>query len=127
MRFTVILGIPSKILGLIFGAIEGFIIVYLVLFFLSQPFTGVKFLDNSKYANTILKDTPFLSKYANDTFEIISEIDSTIKSSDDGFDLKLTELILKRNITSPEVMQKLVDSKKIEVDGIQEIIDKYKK
>ena len=126
LRITIILGIPSKILGLIVGALEGFIFVYLILFFLSQPFIQINLLENSKYATTILKDTPVLSQFSNDTFEIVKEIDSTVKSSEDGFDLKLTELILKRKITSPNIMQKLVDSKKIEVDGIQEIINKYK-
>ena len=126
LRITIILGIPSKILGLIVGLLEGLIVVYLILFFISQPFLRINVLDNSKYATIILKDTPLLSNFANDTFEVINEIDSTIKSSEDGFDLKLTELILKRKITSPGVMQNLVDNKKIEVEGIQEVIDKYK-
>ena len=58
----------------------------------------------------------------------LAEIDETVKNNgDDHFDIKLTNLILKRNITDANVMQKLVDDKKIEVPGIQEVIDKYKK
>ncbi len=127
LRITIILGIPSKILGLIVGVLEGFVVVYLVLFFISQPFIQADILSDSKYAETILKDTPLLSSFAEDTFEIIGEIDETVKNNgDDNFDLKLTDLIIKRKITSAEVMQKLVDDKKIEVEGIQEVIDKYK-
>ncbi len=127
LRVTVILGIPSKILGLIVGILEGYVIVYLLLFFISQPYLQFGLLDNSKYAKVILKDTPVLSNVAEDTFTIISEIDETLKNNDEeNFDLKLTNLILKRNITSTDVMQKLVDNKKIEVDGIQEVIDNYK-
>ena len=127
LRVTIILGIPSKILGLIVGALEGYIIVYLLLFFVSQPYLRFGILDNSKYAKVILTDTPVLSDVAKDTFTIINEIDETLKNNDEeNFDLKLTNLILKRNITSANVMQKLVDNKKIEVDGIQEVIDIYK-
>ena len=126
LRITIILGIPSKILGMIIGILEGFVIVYLILFFVSQPFMRIDLLENSKYAKTILRDTPLLSNFANDTFEIIGEIDETIKSNgDDNFDLKLTDLILKRKITSVDVMKKLVDNKKIEVNGIEEVINKY--
>ena len=127
LRITIILGIPSKILGLIVGVLEGYIVVYLILFFVAQPFMRIDLLENSKFANTILKDTPILSGVAEDTFTIIDEIDETFKNNgDDHFDLKLTNLILKRNITSPKIMQQLVNDKKIEVAGIQEIIDNYK-
>ncbi len=127
LKITIILGIPSKILGLILGALEGFIIVYFILFTLKQPFIRVNLLESSKYAEPILKGTPVLSKFAEDTFSIIDEIDKTIKI-DDGtnFDLELTDIILKRNITSVDVMQKLVDKEKLKIEGIQEVIDKYK-
>ena len=126
LRITIILGIPSKILGLIIGVLEGYIVVYLILFFIAQPFMRIDLLENSKYANIILKDTPVLSGFAEDTFTIINEIDATFKNNgNDNFDLKLTELILKRNITSVDVMQKLVDNKKIEVQGIQELLNNY--
>lgn len=127
LKFTIVLGIPSKILGLIFGALEGYVIVYLSLFLLTQPFIRVNWLNDSKYAETILKDTPILSGFAESTFEIVNEIDETIKSGDsDNFDLKLADLVLKRKITSVDVMQKLIDSKKLKVDGIQDIVNNYK-
>ena len=127
LRITIILGVPSKLLGLVLGALEGFVVVYFILFTLKQPFIRVNLLENSKYAEPILKDTPILSSFAEDTFTIVNEIDETIKN-DDGknFDLKLTDLVLKRKITSVDVMQKLIDKKKLEIDGIQEVVDKYK-
>ncbi len=127
LKITIIPGIISKLLGLIFGVLEGFVIVYMILFFVSQPFMRIDLLESSDFAKSILKDTPILSGFAEDTFEIVDEIDKTFKNTDDTkFDIKLTELILKRKITSADVMQKLVDDKKIEVEGVQEIIDKYK-
>lgn len=127
LKITIILGIPSKILGLIVGALEGYVIVYLILFMITQPYIRIDVLNNSKYAGTILKDTPVLSGFADDSLTIISEIDETIKNGNtDNFDLKLTDLILKRKITSVDVMQKLIDDKKISVAGIQSIVNVYK-
>ena len=127
LKVTIILGIPSKILGLIVGALEGFVIVYFGLFIITQPFIRVNLLENSKYAEKILKDTPVLSGIAENSLLIANEIDETIKSgTEENFDLKLTDLILKRKITSAEVMQKLVDKKKVDIEGIQEVIDNYK-
>lgn len=127
LKITIILGIPSKLLGLVVGILEGYIIVYLLLFFVSQPYLQLGILDNSKYAKVILTDTPVLSGIAEDTLTIINEIDDTVKNGgEENFDLKLTNLILKRNIESVDVMQELVDTKKIEVEGIQEVLDNYK-
>ena len=44
-----ILGIPSKILGLVVGLLEGYIIVYLVFFFIAQPYIKMDILNNSNY------------------------------------------------------------------------------
>ena len=126
LKITIILGIPSKILGLIVGLLEGYIIVYLALFFVAQPYIKMDILNESKYAQTILTKTPILSGFANNTLDIITEINDTITSDkDDNFDLKLSDLILKNKVVNPSVMKKLVDSKKIKVNGIEEVINKY--
>ena len=127
LKITIILGIPSKILGLIVGALEGYVVVYLALYVLTQPFIQTNMLDSSKYAEVILRDTPVLSSFADNSFEIISEIDETIKNGNtDNFDLKLADLILKRKITSADVMQKLIDDEKLKVVGLQDIVNNYK-
>ena len=127
LKVTVILGVPSKIGGLIFGALEGIVIVYLLLFFLAQPFVKVNFLENSTLSKTILNSTPVLSNYAEDTLMIINEVRETIKVEDgENLNLKIVDLILKRKVTTPEIIQQLVDMKKIEIEGIEEIINNYK-
>lgn len=128
LKITIILGIPSKILGLVVGLLEGYIIVYLLLFFAVQPYVSIGILDSSKYASTILNQTPILSDFSEKTLVIINEVHDTIKNKDDDdFDLKLTDLILKEKVASPELIQELVDSQKIKVDGIEKVINKYKK
>lgn len=127
LKITIILGVPSKILGLIFGILEGIVIVYLLLFFLAQPFVKVDILKNSSFSKTILQDTPVLSSFAESTLVIVNEVTDSINiEENENADLKIGELILKQKVATPEIMQKLVDSKKIEVEGMQDIIDKYK-
>ena len=126
-KITIVLGIPSKIFGLIVGLLEGYIIVYLVLFFAAQPYIKMDILKDSSYAKTILTKTPILSNFANDTLEIINEVSDTVKNNDtENFDLKLSDLVLKHEVVSPEVMEKLVNIKKINVEGIDTVLNKYK-
>ena len=128
LRITIILGVPSKILGLIVGILEGYVIVYLLLFFIVQPYVKMDILDNSNFSNTILNKTPILSNFSQNTLNIINEVNNIVKNkTNENFDLKLTDLILKENVASADLMQDLVDKKKIEVHGIQNIINKYKK
>ena len=126
LKLTIVLGIPSKILGLIVGLLEGYIVVYLVLFFISQPYVKMDILNNSNYVKPILTQTPILSKFANNALEVVNEVNDLVKDQKTkNFDLELTELILKYNITSSDVIKKISDNKKVVVDGIGDVIKKY--
>ena len=128
LRITIILGIPSKILGFIVGALEGYIIVFFGLFFLVQPCFNLKIKEKSDYTEKILSNTPILSNVAGSGLEVVNEIiNLSNKDNSENFDLDLADLILKEKVTTPDVMQKLVDKKKIEIEGIDEIIEKYRK
>ena len=126
-KLTIVLGIPSKLLGIVVGLIEGYVFVYLFLFFVSQPYIKIDLLSDSTYAKTILTKTPILSGFANNTLEVITEVNETVKNNEtEDFELNLSELILKHKVTSPELMEKLSKAKKINVTGLDEVIDKYK-
>ena len=50
LRITIILGIPSKILGFLVGLVEGYVITFVVLFFLTQPaFSFDLFMNRDEY------------------------------------------------------------------------------
>ena len=126
LKYTVILGIPSKLLGMVVGFLEGYVIIYLVLFFLNQPFLRVEYLDKSKYVPIILNNTPIVSSFASESLKVVSEVRDITKIKDkDEMDIQLADLLLKRKVVSPEIMQKLVDKKKIDVEGIQNVINNY--
>lgn len=126
LKLTVILGLPSKLLGMVFGFLEGVIIVYLSLFILSQPFLKFDAINDSKYSSIILKHTPIISNYAQRGLHLVQEIQELSKIEDaNEKDLKICELILKENVTSPEVIRKLVYADKLKIEGIEEVINMY--
>ena len=74
LKATVILSIPSKLLGFVVGVIESYVWIYIILFILTLPIVNVKEVYTSKIANYMLSNTPILSKYTDDTVEIYQDI-----------------------------------------------------
>ena len=83
LKFTVILGVPSKILGALVGIIEYYIIAFIVLFCLNQPtFTSINLKDSS-IGMFILHKTPVLNRVIDNTLNAVDEIYSITESYDD--------------------------------------------
>ena len=132
LNFTIILGIPSKILGFLVGIVEGFVIVFIILFLLNQPaFDDGKLVKESKYAPAILNSTPVLSNIASGMVDTINDIyelagDYTDKKIDENtLNLKSIDVMLEHKIVTKSYIRKLVDNKKIEIVGIDSVINKY--
>lgn len=127
LRFTIILGIPSKILGFIIGLIKGYIIAYIIIFFLTQPALNLSFAKDSKYADIMLHKTPILNKITDDTLELADEI-YKLKDIENvnEMNLKIIDLVLEKKVTDVEVIQKLVDKGKLNVKNVDTILNKYK-
>ena len=131
LSFTIILGIPSKILGALVGLVRNYIVVFFVLYFLAMPnFSGVSVIEGSKYKDSILRKTPFLSEVADTSIKVFDEFkDLSLKykgtDSANEFNLETLDLFLKYKITSVDTVKYLRDSGKIKIDGIDEVIKKY--
>ena len=126
LKFTIVLSIPSKLLGLLFGVLEGIVILYMTLFFFKQPFLNINLEEQSDYANIILTKTPILSAYAEKSLAIYNEIRDLTKIEDKNeLDLQMMDVILKEKVASKEIVQKLIDQKKLNIDGIEAIMNKY--
>ena len=131
LRITIILGIPSKILGFIVGLIEGFIIVFIVLFFFHQPQFNIDIINDSKFTKPILNSTPILSNIASGMVEAIDDSYALIKDyndekiDDNTLDLKSIEVMLKHKVVTPSYVRKLVEANKINIVGIDSLINKY--
>ena len=131
LNATIILGIPSKILGAIIGIIKNFVIVFGILYIINLTGVAANDMNKSKFTDPILNNTPILSSLAGETVNVAKEF-GTIKDKyeniDDNnqFNLETLDLFLKYNIVTPETAQKLIDNGKLKVEGAESIIDKYK-
>ena len=131
LRMTVILALPSKILGLVAGLIEGFLVIFIVLLVLHQPMFNIKLFEGSKLTNKILKSTPLMSGFADGivtTVNDIYEVGKGYTDQDDSETLnrEAIEIMLKHKIITADYVSKLVDAGKIDVLGINNIINQYR-
>ena len=110
LKFTIVLGIPSKILGAIVGLIENYIIVFFVLYLLSMPnFLEVGFIKESKYREPILKNTPILSGVAESTLEVLDEFKGLTdkyeqSENSNEFNLETLDLFLKYRVVTVDTV-----------------------
>ena len=128
LKATIILSIPSKILGFFVGLIEYYIWVYIFLFVLTLPVFNIRQLYESKTAMFIIEKTPILSIYTNKTVDIYHDLYSImynrIGKSDEQVNEEAMELMLKYDIITTESAHKLVDRNKVVVND-DSFIDKY--
>ena len=120
LKATVILSIPSKLLGLVVGLLESYIWIYLVLFVITLPVFNVKEIYESKIATSIITKTPILSKYTNKTVEIYEDlyniIDDRKNKTDEQLNEEAMKLMLDYEIITPESARKLIRKNKVIVN-----------
>ena len=129
LKATVILSIPSKIIGFFIGLIEYYIWVYLVLFILTLPVINLRDIYTSNLATYMLEKTPYLSNYTSKTLEIYDNIYTIIDNKDGKSNKEINEesmdVMLKYDIITVESAEKLIDRNKISVNST-EFLNKYK-
>ena len=131
LKFTIVLGIPSKILGVVVGALKNYVIVFFVLYLLSMPnFVDVGFIKESNFREPILRNTPFLSGIADSSLKVLDEFKGlsdkyTNVENSNEFNLETLDLFLKYKVVTVDTVKKLDDSGKINIEGIETVIDKY--
>lgn len=130
LKATIILEIPSKILGIVIGAIEGIIITFIVLFVAIQFEYTKNYIDDSKYGNEILIKTPVLSNITEPTYKSIQEIHDLAKEYKEAedksqLDLQALNILLRYNVIEPQNAYSLVESGKLKIEGAKALIDSY--
>lgn len=129
LKFTVILAIPSKILGAIFGLLEYYVFTFIVLFIVVSMNVSGDLIENSKFADKILSNTPIISNIAEDSYAVIKEfIDINNKNvSDEAKNEEAVAALLKYEVISEENLTKLNEKKKFNILNLDGIINEYKK
>lgn len=131
LKFTIVLGIPSKILGAVVGAIKNYILVFFALYVLSLPtFASWSFINESSYREPILSRTPLLSMVAAQTvsvFDDFASLKDKYENSDNTneFNLETIDIFLKYKVVTPKTVNSLIDNGKLDIDGIENVLNKY--
>ncbi|MEG0826665.1 MAG: CvpA family protein [Bacilli bacterium] len=114
---TIILSLPAKILGAVFGFFEMYLITYLVIFVISMPIFNVPMLDDSYLASGIIDKTPIISRLTNSVVKSVNEIKKEVNSDQNTevINDKIIKVLVKNKLVSPKTIDKLNDKGKIRV------------
>ena len=121
LKATVILSIPSKLLGIVVGVIEMYVYLFLILVIVSLPIFDSSFLKDSKMNNYILNNTPVLSGVSEEIIDIYGDVYNIIDNRKNKTNEQLNEEILKvlidKKVVTKESAKKLVDKNKIHINN----------
>ncbi len=131
LNATFILGIPSKILGFFVGLLYYFVIIFIVLYIFSLPFFDNQIMKESTLAKPILTETPFLSTWTDDAYQVFDELadlKEQYQTDEDveKFNREALDILLKYRIVEVETIEYLVARGKLDIDNIEQILDKYR-
>lgn len=131
LNMTIVLGIPSKIMGFLIGLVQNYIIVFIALYLLSLPIINFEPLNTSKYKNDILTKTPILAKLGDKSLTIVAdfkELKNKYKDikEPDQFNLDAIDLLLSKKIVQVSSIDKLVTKGKLQINNIESVLQKYR-
>lgn len=130
LKFTIVLGIPSKLLGALVGMVEYYIIAFFALYILTLPIFAIEGMENSKFKDPILKNTLVLSHYTKDGLQVYEEFNELkdkyeVEQNVDEFNLEALDLFLKYKVITKDSVSKLVESKKLNIPNVDTVLSKY--
>lgn len=131
LKLTIILGIPSKILGAVLGFIQFFIFAFVILYLLSFPVFSNKVFNQSKFKDSILTKTPFLAQPVKNSMNVIHDFESlkekyeTVDNPKE-FNRETLDLFLQYKIVTVDSIDYLIDHQKIDINKQDSILEKYR-
>ncbi|MDE5539903.1 MAG: CvpA family protein, partial [Bacilli bacterium] len=131
LNATIILGIPSKIIGAVLGFLEAVVFGFIVLFALVQFNATNELVMESSMAKSILSKTPIINIMVNDTYKAIQDIGALQDkykdvTNKDDYNAEILDIMLNYEVVTPEVTEKLIENKKLDFNGAKETLNKYK-
>lgn len=132
LNATIVLGIPSKILGAIVGIFENYVLAFIILFVLTLPVFRLDAVQQSKWSNQILHNTPILSGMVEKTMHVVDDFVSLKEKYENAtdsnqFNLETLDLFLNYRVVDIESVEKLIEKDKLEIEGIETVLSKYRK
>lgn len=132
VHMTVILWLPSKIIGAVVAFITGYVMVFVVLLALLIPLKDTDMFKESKFANYVVYDTPILAGSAENISRSINEVYTLGEDLSKGdiskneANLETMDILLKYKIVSPETVRQLIVLDKLDgISGLDSVIKRY--
>lgn len=120
LKATVILSLPSKLLGIVVGVIEMYVYIFLILVVVTLPIMKLPYVRESKLSNFILDNTPILSGISEEMIDIYGSVYTIVNEKDNKTNEELNEEVLtfliEKKAISKESVQKLVDKNKVHIN-----------
>lgn len=117
LKATVILSIPSKILGIFVGILESYVYIFIVLVVVTLPIFKADFIRESKVAGFMLSDTPVLSSLSSEMIDIYGNVYNIVinrkDKSNEEVNTEITKFMIDKKVLSRESAKKLVDRNKL--------------
>ena len=130
LTMTIILGIPSKIIGAILGFLEAVVFSFIILFVLLQFNGSHIWIKESSVAMSILDKAPLIGTMVSDTYDAILEISDLDEKYEDSNDLdayngEILGIMLKYHVITPESARKLIEDDKLNFAGADAIVNTF--
>ena len=132
IHMTIILWLPSKLIGAVVAFITGYVMVFVVVLALLIPLKDTDMFRGSKFANYIVYDTPILASSSENISTSINEIYtlgedlSTGEINKNQANLETMDILLKYKIVSPKTARELLALDKLDsIIGLEKVIEKY--
>lgn len=126
LKATVILSIPSKILGIFVGILESYVYIFIVLVILTLPIFNIPFVRESKMVNFMLDDTPILSSLSSEMIDIYDNVYNIVinrkDKNNEEINTEITKLMIDKKVLTKESARKLVDRNKLHINN-KEILE----
>lgn len=130
LTMTIILGIPSKIIGAVLGFLEAVVFSFIILFVLLQFNGSHTFIKESTVAMSILDKTPLIGAMVNDTYDAIVEISDLqdkykYSASKDEYNAEILGIMLRYHVVTPDTTRKLIDNGKLDFAGAEAVLNTF--
>lgn len=119
VNMTLILWLPSKLLGAVASFIKGYLLLMICFIFLVIPFGNISIFRESRIMNYMLYNTPIVSSYTHNfmysierTYDLANNISNGTISVDDA-NYEAIVIMLDYNVTNKSTINDLIDLNKI--------------
>ena len=122
LKATVILSIPSKLLGIVVGAIEMYVYIFLTLVVLTLPVFNITEIRDSKMATFILDNTPILSGISEEMVDIYTDVYDVLEDKEtktnEQLNEEILEILIEKEVITKETARELVEKNKVHINDM---------